>query len=67
MKKLKPGQLYTVNKHVYRCSKRTIDPCIVCKGQARKKGLLPVCTSNKINSANCAFIFGWHSYPILVK
>lgn len=30
-KLLKPGQLCTIKGKVYRCSKRTSDPCLECK------------------------------------
>ena len=66
MKQLKPGQLCTIEKHVYRCKcckKEIADPCIVCEEAnhnyciLRKNGFDGVCMS----------IFGIENYPVLIK
>lgn len=72
-KQLKPGQLCTIKGKVYRCSKRTSDPCLECQyhygGHWRDTpceewdtiGIIPT----------CAMIFGHlvdnTSFPILVS
>lgn len=82
-KQLKPGQLCTINRSVYRCSKRTMFPCAFCRRYYfRTYHRKAPCDCADISGAKCIDLFGGTghirnsdssislllaSYPILVK
>lgn len=61
-KQLKPGQLCTIERHVYRCKKRTTDSCVDCEEANHS-----YCILTKIGAVACIEIFGNENYPVLVK
>ena len=63
-KRLKPGQLCTINKHVYRCKRTNGDVCDTC-WECEKVNLNPCMLMG--NRPTCAKIFGMTNYPVLVK
>ena len=67
---LKPGQLCTIDGEVYRCSKRTTDPCLVCS-YYYNGWLKTPCNNWTYGCVTCAMLFGEKnkepSFPILVS
>lgn len=72
-KLLKPGQLCTIKGKVYRCSKRTSDPCLECRAYYGGSWNNTPCEDwmNDSSFPTCGTIFGYHpndaSFPILVS
>lgn len=62
---LKPGQLCTINKHVYHCKKTNGDICDTCWNCEKVNN--SSCILMKNNYFTCAKIFGMTNYPVLVK
>ena len=65
MKQLKPGQVCTINKHVYRCKKRKIYACIDCE-EANHNDCILAEAENDFNRV-CTKVFGNENYPVLIK
>lgn len=59
-KLLKPGQLCTIKGKVYRCSKRTPDPCLECRAYYGGRWSDTPCEDwmNDTSSPTCGTIFG---------
>lgn len=77
-KQLKPGQLCTIRRHIFRCSKPVegLPACIKCVEFYRERDcpcdLLPYGNDYYISKYQCGKFFGTGklqpaSYPILVK
>lgn len=74
-KLLKPGQLCTIKGKVYRCSKRTSDPCLECLAYYGGRWGDTPCEDwiwmDDTLFPTCGTIFGHHindsSFPILVS
>jgi hypothetical protein len=73
-KKLKPGQLCTVDEEVYRCSKQVTSPCLECYYHYRKNWHKPPCEKWALRRGipTCRRLFGGGmrekaSFPILVS
>lgn len=72
-KRLKPGQLCTVNGGVYRCSKRSASPCSACRSYYGGWYNTP-CYDGRCDLLACRILFGnvtyayeKASFPILVS
>lgn len=72
-KPLKPGQLCTIKGKVYRCSKRTSDPCLECLAYYGGRWNNTPCEDwmDDTSFPTCGTIFGHlvdnASFPILVS
>ena len=72
-KRLKPGQICTIDKHVYRCKKATTEYiCADCREANRGNcvfELNPTFERETIwaPQLKCIGIFGVYNYPVLVK
>lgn len=67
MKQIKPGQLCTINRKVYRCKKCSrAYTKIVCERCAKENNSPCILRENKPFAQSCHEIFG-SNFPILVK
>lgn len=69
MKRLKPGQLCTINCHVFQCkeAKRML-PCDECTRTNKNSCILcTLRTQPDIDKVGCVDIFGLDYYPKLIK
>ena len=69
MKRLKPGQLCTINRHIFQCkAAKQMRPCNEC-ARTNKNSCI-VCTlkiQSGIYKPGCVDIFGFDYYPKLIK
>ena len=65
MKRLKPGQLCTIEKHVYRCKKAhsALFACVNCQ---KANDALCILGKNGCHKS-CVKTFGMTNYPVLIK
>lgn len=63
MKRLKPGQLCTINRHIFQCKKaKQMHPCDECERTNKNRCI--ICT---LSTQSCTIRFGLFYYPKLIK
>lgn len=67
MKKLKPGQLFTIGKHVYRCMEITPKLKYLRCEHCKEKAGWYLCSRTESQVTGCIKTLGWDHYPVLVK